>query len=31
MAELGIDPQTAQIKANEMVDLTVCKRLGGEE
>jgi NitT/TauT family transport system substrate-binding protein len=31
MAELGINPQAAQIRADDIVDLTVCKRLGGKE
>jgi ABC-type nitrate/sulfonate/bicarbonate transport system substrate-binding protein len=30
MAELGINPKAAQIKTEEIVDLTLCKRLGGE-
>jgi len=30
MAELGINPKAAQIKTDEIVDLALCKRLGGE-
>jgi ABC-type nitrate/sulfonate/bicarbonate transport system substrate-binding protein len=30
MAELGINPKAGQIKTEEIVDLTLCKRLGGE-
>ena len=30
MADLGINPKAAQIKADAIVDLTLCKRLGGE-
>jgi ABC-type nitrate/sulfonate/bicarbonate transport system substrate-binding protein len=30
MAELGINPKAGQIKIEEIVDLTLCKRLGGE-
>jgi len=29
MAELGINPKAAQLKTDEVVDLTLCKRLGG--
>jgi ABC-type nitrate/sulfonate/bicarbonate transport system substrate-binding protein len=30
MAELGINPKAAQIKTEEIVDLALCKRLGGD-
>lgn len=30
MAELGLNPKAAQLKTDDVVDLTVCKRLGGE-
>lgn len=30
MVELGINPKAAQIKTEEVVDLTLCKRLAGE-
>jgi NitT/TauT family transport system substrate-binding protein len=30
MAELGINPKAAQIKGEDVVDLTLCKRLGGD-
>jgi ABC-type nitrate/sulfonate/bicarbonate transport system substrate-binding protein len=29
MAELGLNPKAAQIKTDEVVDLTLCKQLGG--
>jgi hypothetical protein len=28
--ELGINPKAAQIKTEEVVDLALCKRLGGD-
>jgi hypothetical protein len=30
MVELGINPKAAQIKAEEVVDLALCKHLGGD-
>jgi hypothetical protein len=30
MAELGINPKAAQLKAEDVVDLTLCKKLGGD-
>lgn len=30
MAELGLNPKAGQIKTEEIVDLTLCKRLGGK-
>jgi ABC-type nitrate/sulfonate/bicarbonate transport system substrate-binding protein len=30
MADLGINPKAAQIKTEEIVDLALCRRLGGE-
>ena len=30
MAEFGINPKAAQLKAEEVVDLTICKKLGGD-
>jgi len=30
MAELGINPKAAQLKVEDVVDLTLCKRLGGD-
>lgn len=30
MAEMGINPKAAQVKAEDVVDLTLCKRWGGE-
>jgi NitT/TauT family transport system substrate-binding protein len=30
MVELGLNPKAAQLKTDDVVDLTLCKRLGGE-
>jgi hypothetical protein len=30
MVELGINPKASQIKTEEVVDLALCKRLGGD-
>jgi len=30
MVELGINPKAAQVKTEEVVDLALCKRLGGD-
>jgi hypothetical protein len=30
MVEMGINPKAAQVKVEDVVDLTLCKRWGGE-
>ena len=30
MAELGLNPKAAEFKTDDVVDLTLCKRLGGD-
>ena len=30
MVEMGINPKAAQLKVEDVVDLTLCKRLGGD-
>ena len=30
MAELGLNPKAAELKTDEVVDLALCKRLGGD-